>query len=66
MAHGLNFLKLYLLHCYETDTPFPKLDKKFVKEVPVRTPNRADLRERRLPRPRGYYVTSTSGTTSLT
>ncbi|MCP4083404.1 MAG: hypothetical protein GY743_24560, partial [Planctomycetaceae bacterium] len=30
---GLNFLKLYLLHCYETDTPFPKLDKEFVKEV---------------------------------
>ncbi len=33
MTHGLNFLKLYLLHCYETDTLFPKLDKEFVKEV---------------------------------
>ncbi|CAK9864414.1 unnamed protein product [Sphagnum jensenii] len=33
MTHGLHFLKLYLLHCYETDMPFPKLDKEFVKEV---------------------------------
>ncbi|CAK9866201.1 unnamed protein product [Sphagnum jensenii] len=33
MTHGLHFLKLYLLHCYETGLPFPKLDKEFVKEV---------------------------------
>ncbi|CAM6063309.1 unnamed protein product [Sphagnum tenellum] len=33
MTHGLHFLKLYLLHCYETGMPFPKLDKEFVKEV---------------------------------
>jgi hypothetical protein len=33
MTHGLHFLKLYLLHCYDTGVPFPKLDKEFVKEV---------------------------------
>jgi hypothetical protein len=33
MTHGLHFLKLYLLHCYETGVPFPELDKEFVKEV---------------------------------
>jgi hypothetical protein len=33
MTHGLHFLKLYLLHCFEENIPFPKLDKEFVKEV---------------------------------
>eukprot|EP00835_Amoeboradix_gromovi_P000151 NODE_5_length_49639_cov_0.484336.p13 type:complete len:322 gc:universal NODE_5_length_49639_cov_0.484336:40963-39998(-) len=33
MTHGLHFLKLYMLHCYETGVPFPVLDKDFVKEV---------------------------------
>jgi hypothetical protein len=33
MTHGLQFLKLYLFHCFETSLPFPKLDKEFVKEV---------------------------------
>jgi hypothetical protein len=33
MTHGLQFLKLYLLHCYENDMPFPKLDKAFVNTV---------------------------------
>jgi len=68
MTHGLHLLKLYLLHCYETGLPFPKLDKEFIKEVlkvRVRTPSRVDLRERRLPRPSEYYVISTTGTTSL-
>jgi hypothetical protein len=23
ITHGLHFLKLYLLHCYETGVPFP-------------------------------------------
>ncbi len=68
MTHGLHLLKLYLLHCYETGLPFPKLDKEFIKEVlkvRVRTPSRVDLRERRLPRPSEYYVISTTDTTSL-
>jgi hypothetical protein len=33
MTHGLQFLKLYLLHCYETNQAFPKLDKAFVNTV---------------------------------
>ena len=33
MTHGLQFLKLYLLHCYENDLPFPKLTKAFVNTV---------------------------------
>jgi hypothetical protein len=33
MIHGLHVLKLYLLHCYETNVKLPVLDKDFVKEV---------------------------------
>jgi hypothetical protein len=33
MTHGLQFLKLYLLHCFEETKPFPKLDKAFVNTV---------------------------------
>jgi hypothetical protein len=33
MTHGLQFLKLYPLHCYEKNQPFPKLDKAFVNTV---------------------------------
>ncbi len=33
MTHGLQFLKLYLLDCYENNLLFPKLDKEFVKVV---------------------------------
>jgi hypothetical protein len=33
MTHGLHFLKLYLLHCYETGVPFSKLNKAFVNTI---------------------------------
>jgi hypothetical protein len=33
MTHGLQFLKLYLLHCFEENKSFPKLDKAFVNTV---------------------------------
>ena len=33
MIHGLQLLKLHLLHCYDTHQPLPRLDWRFVSSV---------------------------------
>jgi len=33
MIHTLQLLKLYLIHCYDTTTPFPPIDRPFVTSV---------------------------------
>ena len=33
MVHGLQFLKLYFIHCYDNNVDLPKIDKPFVNAV---------------------------------
>jgi len=33
MIHTLQLLKLYLIHCYDTENPFPSIDRPFVTSV---------------------------------
>ena len=33
VTHALQLLKLYLIHCYDTDVPLPTIDRQFVTSV---------------------------------
>lgn len=53
VIHSYQFLKLYLLHLYETNQEFPVLDKEFIcdifKVVTVRTTNKGGYTETTMP-----------------
>jgi hypothetical protein len=53
VIHSYQFLKLYLLHLYETFQPFPILDKEFIcdifKVVTIRSSNKGGYSEETMP-----------------